>query len=247
MKTVQDIIGRIVALMTYTDMCALESAMTSGHSEPLETRQQHKKAIYKWLIKNGCFHYLTNTEKAMFEREIRNTPNMNILKNTNQYEAVQPLLWCVGLINNLSSYNGFVEDEFYNIIGIGDNYNYHELLSRCTIRDPIEMNAVYVNSMVWYWRTWLCSHFDYSEEKLLDVIRNTYGLACSDAIKSKGIVNNRTIDFKFKNKWINNLTEYEKDCLKEISKWRFYAFRWALSDFTWDNVVLNIDIDAILQ
>ncbi len=247
MKTVQEIIGRTVALMTYTDMCALESAVASGHSESLEIRQQHKKAIYKWLINNNYSQYLTNTEKATFEREINDIPNMNILKNTNQYEAVQPLVWCVGLTDFLSNYNGFVEDEFYNVIGIGKNHNFNDVISRCTVRDSIQMNIAYVNSMIWYWRVWMCANFDYSEESILDVIRNTYGLACWEAIKSKGIVKNRTIDFKYKNKRINNLTEYDKECLKEITKWRFYAFRWILSDATWDSVILNIDVDAILK
>lgn len=247
MKTVQEIIGRIVALMTYTDMCALESAMASGINESLETRQQHKKAIYKWLINNDYSRCLTTKEKAMFEREISNTPNISILKNTNQYEAIQPLLWCVGLIDNLSDYNGFVEDEFYELIGIGGKHNYREVISKCVMRDSKQINIAYVNSMIWYWRAWMCPGFDYSEESLQDVIRNTYGLACLDAIKTKSVVSNRTIDLKYKNKRINNLTEYEKNSLKEISKWRLYAFRWALSDVSWDNVVLNIDIGAILQ
>lgn len=240
MKSIEQILLRAISLLCFVDRCWLEQNTITEIYHPLEDRIEQKQLIYNWLENEAYIDALSDFERNIFNKNITNIPNMEIYKNVNQYEAIQPLLWAIGLVDNLSNYNNFVVDDYHDSVQIGIDHNFEAIKSRCVLRTEQEINNAKLIAAIWYWRVWECNYYT-SEDRIFDKLRDYYGLSFAEKIKQTGVVNARTRDLKVKNKYILNLNSLEINKLKEISKWRLHAFLWLTGDDEWDSINLSLE------
>ena len=135
MREVDEIIGRAVNLLCIYDRTSLEYKILQGQYHSWKDREKQRLFLYDWLLKNDFLKYITASEQALFQKKIGNPFLKNILREQEfQFEAIEPLLWPMGLVKRLSSYDEYVLKD----------YEFHEKL-KMTVPDTRKK----------YWKKWL--------------------------------------------------------------------------------------------
>lgn len=119
MKSIKEIIVRAIILVCLSDRCALEEKMIEGKRYFISEREKQREAIRNWLDSVGYIQYATQRERDLFDKSIGKENKNDILYYQVQYEAVEPCLWSLGLVNRLSDYEQFVLEDFHPILQIG--------------------------------------------------------------------------------------------------------------------------------
>lgn len=238
MKNKEEVLKRAIVLLAFCDRCALEKKVIDGKSRNLNEREFQRTAIYNWLVKMGYKDFISGSELEIFNISITEETNEKILVFQKNYECLEPLLWSLGLIDELSDYNDFVLDDFHPVLQFGRNHSLDNLLKKCKNIDESIICDYRDIAMLWYWRCLENRTNRMNSRDLVSVIHKVFGDKYVDLLYKYNIINDEFSDFMFNEKEFNILNCFENDKLAVISERRFYAFEWLCSDADWDSVDL---------
>lgn len=237
MKDIKEIVARAIILLTISDRCALESSVAEGKSYSMKQREDQRLAMISWLERNGYYEYMTENE-IYFMRQAAGKGD-NAMEMQFQYEAIEALLWSLGLVKKLSSYDQYVLDDFHPVLQISDQHTYEKLEKSCMLRSEREISLQNKIAMLWYWRVIEGANPLFYHKSLKQIIVDAFGEEYGEILLQISGFNNEQNDFIVKRKKIAELSEMELEHLKKRAQWRYHAFEWMLSGMSWDEVELN--------
>lgn len=211
MKNTEEIIRRAVCLLCFSDRCFLEKDIIDGIQHTLDEREEQRKLIRKWLIEKNYYDYLSKKEKMIIDLPVVERKNIMVLAEANDYECIEPLLWSVGLVPELSSYDYYVVEDLHPILKIGRDHSLKEIVDSCK---PLSSDLIETKrelAMLWYQQSLECHNH-------------------SNDINS---------DLRVKGKKLSTLSNKKLAELTMYSKKRFHAFEWMCSNDDWKNVNLD--------
>ena len=238
MKSKEEILKRAVILLAFSDRCALEKKIIGGVRRTLNEREKQRQAIVYWLKRMGYYNNVYEKEKQIFNRVITDKTNEDILSLQNDYECLEPMLWSLGLVSELSDYDKFVLHDFHPVLRFGKNHSTKSLLESCSMASNSQVKVCRELAMLWYWR---CLEHRNGLSKAIDVktaIYNIYGKKYIQLLHTYNQFDNETNDFIINGRKVAELNAEEIGKLSIISERRFYAFEWLSTDAEWDNVDL---------
>jgi hypothetical protein len=239
MKIAEEIATRAIILLCLSDRCALERTTIGGRVYTLKQRDNQRKAIYKWLQDKGYNTSMTLNEKLLFEQEVGKGNKDEILSKQIQYEAIEPCLWSLELINKLSEYDRLVSEDFHPLLEIGETHSLEKLLNKCRLRVFDDIVIQKEISMLWHWRTREGNNSIFNLKPEKELIISTFGNKYMNIIDSMQEFKNDKDVFIVNNKAFNDLNSAEIYRMKIIAQWRHHAFEWIVEDKEWDEVELN--------
>lgn len=238
MKKKEEILIRAICLLTFADRCALEEKVTNGIKHSLSEREQQRKAILQWLIEKNYYNYLTFKEKNALDTQVKNEINNDIYSQENDYECIEPLLWSVGIIDELHNYDDFVLDDLHIPLNIGRDHTLEGLVKRCNeVSDDTLLKRREI-AMLWYWR---CLEGRIVSSEVTDYrssIRKLFSEEYIKLLENDRFFDKEKNDFIVKGKVVSELNNLELAKLEIISERRFYAFEWLCSDEDWTDINL---------
>lgn len=111
MKNKEEIIRRAEIVQCVSDRCSLER---SSKEHSFKERCEQRIVIADWLDYTGLYEYMENTDKLLFEKKVGNIFYRKIFnENEFQCEALEPLLWSLGLISRMTSYSQYALTDFH--------------------------------------------------------------------------------------------------------------------------------------
>lgn len=239
MKNAKEIIARSVILLCVSDRCALEKSTIGGRTYSKKQREEQRLAIYKWLQNKGYSVMMTKSERSLFEQEVGSGNKNEILSIQVQYEAIEPCLWTLGLVQKLSSYDQFVLDDFHQVLQIGMNHTLERVLDASSLQADEAIQLQNEISMLWYWRSIECNNPIFKTSSTKDIVKSVFGNQYEKVLEGIQQFDNQQNDFMVNNKPFSNLNIEEKKRINCIAKWRQHAFEWIVGDEAWDEVELN--------
>lgn len=239
MKSSEEIIARSVILLCISDRCALEKSAISGRAYSKKQREEQRMAIYKWLQNKEYTNYMTKSEMHLFEQEVGSENKNEILSNQVQYEAIEPCLWSLGLVNELSNYNQFVLTDFHPVLQISMQHMPKKILDVCNMRPEKEIYLQNEISMLWHWRIVEWNNPIFQTQNIKNIVITVFGQQYETIFANIRQLSSDQSDFMVNNKLINNLSEEEISSINCIAKWRHHAFEWIVGDDLWDEVELD--------
>ena len=245
MKSINQIIGRAENLLCVVDRCGLENEICSVKYYTVKQREKQRLIIYDWLKLNNYIQFMTSSERRLFEKKVGNPLiKYTCHKKFFESEAIEPLLWTLGLIKKLSSYEKYTLtsskdfDQVHSKLKVDVPNTHQELLREVIVQNEKDILLQNQIAMLWYWRAIEgnkpMSKKIYTPKKVLDV----FGSGYEDAIKYIFSEPSQR-DFKVGKKYVYELNFKEVQHLYKRAKWRYYAFEWLLSEDDWENVQLN--------
>ena len=238
MKKKEEILRRAVCLLLFADRCSLEDKIFDGIRRSLEERETQRKTIIKWLELKDYYCDLTEKEKRIIETPVVRKTNNEALFFHNDYECIEPLLWSLGLIDRLSTYDEFVLDNLHIPLKISRNHTLVSLKKCCKDVSSDLVQKHREIAMLWYWRCIICRNYYSKNINLLEVIKNIFGEQYIKYLQTYEQFDNNKGDFIVKGKKVDELNDMELKKLEVIAERRFYAFEWLCTDDDWDNVDL---------
>ncbi|HBI03182.1 MAG TPA: hypothetical protein DDY49_04020 [Paenibacillaceae bacterium] len=233
MKHYKSILQRIVALITFCDRCALESSVLDGEYHSVDERNEQRQRIYNWLVRHEYIDFLTKAEKRIFNTTIEDIPNQNIRLMYNQYEAVEPLLWSVGLVSRLTSFEKYVLKDFHPIL-MEINEKFEDMIKENNLKDLNEIVQRRELTMLWHWRARVGQQK--LDQNIDEIILSIFGDEMKKVIKKIKLSKEFPKDFIAFEKPYYQLSLKEIELLKNIVSWRHHAYEWITSDEEWDDV-----------
>ena len=98
MKDLDVVLKRTIALLTFSDRCALEDSVIEGVSRSVIERENQRKAILHWLQHANYYDSLSEKEKNIFNTIVTDQSDVEIRYYENDHECIEPLLWAIGLV-----------------------------------------------------------------------------------------------------------------------------------------------------
>lgn len=239
MKSAEEIIVRAILLVCLSDRAALEKSTIEGVAYTLKQREEQRKAIYQWIVEQGYYESLVLEEKTVFEQEVGRGDTIEVLSKQLQYEGIEPLLWSLGFIDQLSSYNEFVVEDFHYVLEIEKNHSFEKILAKSNLR---ECEAVHLQSeiaMLWHWRAKESNNPIFSNRPISEVIVATFGEDYVKLLSQMNLIEDEKKDFLVNKKAFERLTVEEKARIQLIAYWRQYAFEWIFSKDAWGDIELT--------
>lgn len=238
MKSKEEILKRTIILLAFSDRCALEKKIIDGVIRSRNEREMQRQAIVDWLVHMGYYDSVSKKEREVFNRVITDKTNEDILCLQNDYECLEPMLFSLGLVSQLSGYDKFVLHDFHPILGFGKNHSFKPLLERCHMISNNQIKDYRELSMLWYWRCLECRNGLSTSRDIKKAIYNIFGEKYIQLLQTFNQFDNVGNDFIINGRKITELDNEEIKKLLIISERRFYAFEWLSSDAEWDNVDL---------
>lgn len=237
MRDVKEIIARAIILMTISDRCAMEYSKVEGVNYSYQQREMQRNAILNWVNKHGYDEYMTKDEKNFLK--LPSGKSEDFKEREFQYEAIEPLLWTLGLIGQMSSYDRYVTKDFHPILNISGQHQYESLANACHMKSKEDIYIYNEIAMLWYWRVNEKNNSKFIEENIYDIICETFGEQYKDILlkMDKKVVGET--DFIVMGKRICKLTPIERQHLGKRAQWRFHAFEWIVGESAWDEIELN--------
>ncbi|MCL2677755.1 MAG: DUF4272 domain-containing protein, partial [Clostridiales bacterium] len=239
MKTACEIFKRSAILVAFQDRCVIEQSVCAGISYTLEQREKQRLRLYSWIEREGLASHLTALERSIFETKMEKRQRNEILKHHVHHEAVEPLLWAVGLVPKLSSYNGFVKNEFHEAIKLDGKTSMESVAQSCKLKSPEELSLRYEIAMLWYWRAIEKKVRNLEKRSIREIIPEIFGEDYKKIVDIALKECKGKDDFVVFGKNFNELTKQEMGLVRVIAEWRYHAFAWMLGDEAWDEVELN--------
>lgn len=240
MKKVDEIIGRAESLLCISDRAALEKKVLQGKSYSWKEREQQRLFIYAWLEDNDFKKYMTNTEKTLFEKKIGNPLLKRVFQEKEfEYEAIEPLLWAMGLVKRLSSYDWYVIKDLHPKLKTDVPDTYKRLKEEVVLRSEDEIILQDQVAMLWHWRAIEGKNQLFKKEPIRDVLLRIFGEAYKEAIDKILKRQKKKQDFMIGDKYVYELNSKELSHLYKRTTWRYHAFEWLLTEEDWDDVQLN--------
>lgn len=175
----------------------------------------------------------------LFEQGVGKERKNEILSKQIQYEAIEPCLWSLGLIDQLSTYDSFVVKDFHPLLEIGKNHSFEKLLSQCRLRRVDEIDLQTEISMLWHWRARELSHIEFDLQPASEVIVSTFGNHYLKVLDEMKISHDHQTDFHVNKTSFAKLSSEEMNRTQLIAYWRHHAFEWILGKAEWDEVEVN--------
>lgn len=239
MKNAKEIMTRAILLVCLSDRCALEEELIEGKRYTLSEREKQREAIRNWLDHTGYLNDLTKREKDFLNKGVGTSDKDEVLQYQVQYEAVEPCLWSLGLINRLSGYKAFVLDDFHPILQIGTGHSYERVKQNCKPREKREIELQTEIAMLWHWRSRESYNPIFKEESVGTVIKRTFGEHYLEILSKMECMDVDGKDFWCGHSSFADLREEEKGMVEVISLWRHHAFEWILRNDPWDKAETN--------
>lgn len=236
MKSKEEILKRAIVLLAFSDRCAIEKKTVDGVKRSLTERETQRKAIFSWLQRMGYYESACEREKEIFNKEITEKTDEEILLMQSEYECLEPLLWSIGLISELSDYNDFVLRDFHPILGFGKNHSFEALAEGCRTVSEAEINVRREMAMLWYWRCIEGRNNPNESFNVKKAVGDIFGENIAYLLSECGQFDAAVNDFTVNGKSIADLTDAENEKLSVISERRFRAFEWIAADSEWDNI-----------
>lgn len=239
MKNEKDIIARAVILLCISDRCALEKSTICGRTYSKSQRENQRVLIYNWLKNKGYVVYMTEVEIQLFEKEIGIGNKDEILSIQFQYEAIEPCLWYLGLIRELSSYDQFVLTDFHPVLCVGPHHDIGKILESCKLRESQELLLKNEIAMLWHWRTKEWGNPIFRTRKTKDIVYSIFGCKYDAVLENIQQLSKNQEDFLINGIYFKELLEKEILQIGSIAKWRHHAFEWIVGNDPWDKVELD--------
>ncbi|MCM1222933.1 MAG: DUF4272 domain-containing protein [Lachnospiraceae bacterium] len=239
MKSIKEIMVRAIILVCLSDRCALEEKIIEGRRYPISEREKQREAIRNWLDRVGYMQYATQKERDLFDKSLGKENKNDILYYQVQYEAVEPCLWSLGLVNRLSDYEQFVLEDFHSILQIGIGHSYEKVVEKCKPREKREIELQTEIAMLWHWRAREAYNPIFTKESIGSIVKNTFGKQYLEILSQIAYIDINEKDFVLKNGMFADLNDDEKRHIEVISLWRHHAFEWIMGNNSWDEVEVN--------
>lgn len=239
MKNIKEIIVRAVILVCLSDRCALEETMIEGKRYPIGERERQRNAIRNWLDRTGYIHDTTKKEKEFLDTNVGKCARDDISYYQFQYEAVEPCLWTLGLVKQLSDYEQFVLEDFHPVLQIGMKHSYEEVAESCRLREKKEIEVQKEIAMLWHWRAVEAYNPIFAKEGIGNIVEKTFGKQYLEILSQINCVDAKGNDFVLRNGIFANLSDMEKRRIEMMSLWRHHAFEWIMGNYSWDEVEVN--------
>lgn len=238
MKNMEDIISRSVILLAFCDRCSLEKNVINGIYRSVQEREYQRKAVINWLIKMGYEKNIEPVELDVFNTSINEKTNEIILNFQNNYEALQPLLWSLGLIRELSNYDDYVIDDFHPTLNFGKNHSFESLCKNVQMVSNESLQKHRDRAMLWYWRMLESRNSSSRTTNMIHAISTIFGEKYTLILKELDNISIDNTDFLVNGVEVRSLSDMDIKKLLTISEIRFRAFEWICTDFTWENIDL---------
>lgn len=238
LKEKKEIIKRALVLLAFADRCALEKSVIDGKKRSLVEREEQRIAIINWLSRMGYDESITKKEKSIFNSQILDKPNIEILSNQNYYECVEPLLWSLGLTENLSCYDDYVLFDFHPLLNLGKNHSLSSIERRSNLLPESIIQEKRELSMLWYWRSLENGKYISSNVNYLNAVKKVFGEDHARILKNSSEYDDQRGDFIVNNTSFKDLDDNTLKKIKIIAEKRFYTFEWLCTDSEWDEVNL---------
>ncbi len=238
MKNIDEIIARAVILLTVSDRASLEKPKINGNVYSVEQRDRQRLSIYKWLNEKGYSKMMTQEERSLFEQNVGGIKSNQILSNINQYEAIEPCLWAIGLVTEISNYHNFVLDDFHPILQIGPEHTLGELVPICRLRSRADILIQREIAMLWHWRAIEGNNPIFKSKSLIEIVSSVFGSQYLKVVENIKLVNGCR-DFVVDGYYFYELNKELINRIKCISGWRYHALEWLVGDVAWDEVETN--------
>lgn len=235
MKVIGDIIGRAVILICLVDRCSLEDSVVGNKEYSLEEREIERQSILAWISENDYSKFATQYEMSIFETPIKMKSNLKLLEEKMKYEAIEPLLWISGLIENLSDYEDYVTIDYGPVVDAGKkDHDNTRIVRKGYIRSTDEIEDRCKNAEIWFWRSKQWNQFP-SSNGIVNRVGSDLGSDYEAILKNNGY-DLFSVDLKIHGDYYYTIPPYEQKKLFMISKWRYYAFLWALdNNLRWED------------
>jgi len=260
-KTAKEIVARSVILVCLQDRCALEEKIIGGLYYSKQHRELQRTLIWEFLNEKEYMSFLTKEEKDFFLLKLGRLKTRNVIELRYQSEAVEPLLWSLGLLNQMSDYSNWVIDDFHPLLEIRDekreslifkgsnlrsafeksSHTMARVLEKCKLRSEEEILLWNKIAMLWFWRAKVYKNPVFKQKKATELIIEIFGEEYREAINLIPATLDENADFFVnvpKMKRISKLDGFEIAMLNRIASWRFHAFEWLVGQEAWDEVEL---------
>lgn len=238
MKSKEEILKRAIVLLAFSDRCALEKRTIDGVRRTTAEREAQRQAISNWLLRMGYWDCVSEKEKQVFSSAITEKANTDILSIQRNYECVEPLLWTLGLVSELSPYDGFVTQDFHPTLKFGRNHSFDALLADCHMTPNDRIPQQRKMSMLWYWRCLEHRSNTGEDFDMASAVKAAFGEEYLPLLHVCSQYDSAAKDFIVTGKRAADLSDEEMLRLSIISERRFYAFEWLSTDDDWDSVDL---------
>ena len=148
------------------------------------------------------------------------------------------MLWSLGLVNELSSYDNFVLYDFHPFLRFGKNHSIDLLLDDCYMISYTRIEDNRELSMLWYWRCLECKSNLLKSIDVKSAIHDIFGEKYIQLLTVCSQFNDAINDFMINGRKVKELSYSEIEKLTIISERRYYAFEWLSTDAEWDNIDL---------
>lgn len=240
MKSNKEILSRAINLLCLSDRCGLEKKCLNGIKYSVTSRENQRKLIISWLKKNDLYNSMSLNEQHFIETKVGKLDIKEINYYQFQYECIQPLLWILGLINEVSNYDNFVIDDFHLTLKIND-FNQVKILNEIESkkRNIKQMNTKRLISMLWFWRLIEINNNAFRIKSAEDIIVSVFGKDFKQIVEEMKNLGLMRKDFIVNDTELTQLPTDIINRLKVISQFRYHSFEWVFSDVSWEEVELN--------
>ena len=240
MKKNEEILNRAIQLLCLSDRSALEKNKVNGINYGYKSRENQRKLIQNWLIKNSLFDSCSLRERNYLCAKIGDVNKDDTTYFQLQYECIEPLLWILGLVNETSNYDDFVLTDFHINLRIA-NFDKEEILKdiKTNQRSSNHINQKRQISMLWYWRIIEINNNIFASRTAEELIISVFGVNYKPIVKEMKKLRLLNDDFIVNGNDIKSLSSSIKYKIKVISELRYHSFEWVFSDADWEEVELN--------
>lgn len=183
---------------------------------------------------------MTESDKHLFEKKVGNPFLKHIFQQKEfEYEAIEPLLWSLGLVKRLSSYDWYVTRDLHVDLKTDVPDTHKRLLEKVVLRDEDEIILQDQVAMLWHWRAIEGKNQLFKKEPIKDILLGIFGDAYKDAINKILKRQKQKQDFMIGDKYVYELNSEGISHLYKRTMWRYHAFEWLLTEEDWDDVQLN--------
>ncbi|MBP3459260.1 MAG: DUF4272 domain-containing protein [Lachnospiraceae bacterium] len=241
MKAIEEIIGRAEILLCLLDRRGLEYNI---EKKTLQQREQQRLLINDWINRNHFGQYMTDHERKRLERKT-GSPMAKLETYRAKYEedAIEPLLWALGLTKRLSSYNCHavkdwsISDEYHMKLKTNTLNPAEEIIEKIKLKSEEEILLRKQVAELWLWRVREGKKRNNNcqpiNEAVLDRFGDTYSKAVVKILQGQ---KGKKQDFILYNKCIFEIEREKLSDLSIYAFWRYHAFEWLLSSDEWTSV-----------
>lgn len=214
--------------MILSDRLVWEKPYAEGAFHTLEERQARKQLVAAWAAARSLDHAMDARDATLLSQAVDTIDPRTAASRSFEFEAVEPLLWACGFVEQLTPANRFICRDFHPLL---IETPLAQLCRRAALRSEAELAARRDRYMLWYWRSRVGESFTaQAGHTVIDAIAAAFSpaeVACARKIR-------RTSgDFAVRGRPFSQLSKKERFCIGQCIRWRYHALEWVLNDETW--------------